>query len=97
MIIPPFPIFIKQKAKLDGQLGYERGRNLAGQSDQRKKEVDRDRVRLTELQAQVAAEEGGLRKLEEAMAALQAKAQDLKTEVCSVADSLPPFLGSLLH
>ena len=70
-----------QEAKLEGQLGYERGRDLASQSEQRREEVGRDRQRLAELEAQVAAAEGGMRQLEDAIREQQSQIDQIGTEV----------------
>ena len=44
-------------------------------------QVGRDRQRLAELEAQVAAAEGGLRELDDAMKELQSQMEQMATEV----------------
>ncbi|GAX83463.1 hypothetical protein CEUSTIGMA_g10888.t1 [Chlamydomonas eustigma] len=75
---------LQQEAKLEGQLGYENGRNLAGQAEKRLADLEGDRQRLAELEVQMTAVEGELGELDTAMREVQERMEQLGTEVDKV-------------
>lgn len=70
----------QQEAKLEGQIGYERGRDLDGPTERRQKEVEKDREQLAELESKVSAASGGLSELEDAMRDVQSQMEQLAIE-----------------